>query len=279
MKNLQTYYGKELREYVDQLWSTSWVRNSRVVRTRMLEPLLKRPITFFDPTDPALEWSHFTSWMGAIAHRTYENPLIQDLYYLHEFMHAATLPYQSYSSSTTFAEWFRTMTLNEAQASLISEAYIYLENPEMRSESFDFEIWVDRFLGEAEGANHVPDFMNTPAYGFSPGPDSYDLERLFQARVQAMTSPLPFDLCALQIHHYAKQNLQWANVWANSWREVQIEMQQYHNSFLEYPRASIHQHEKWLLQEGDIRFVHEAKQFQKVMLTNKERLGNEMFSR
>lgn len=90
-----------------------------------------------------LERSAFTSWYSILSLKNYENDYIHDLYVLHELTHQATMPYVE---GLTFAEWQDKMIKNEVEASLISEVFFYLENPDVRSKTFKFEIWADQFL-------------------------------------------------------------------------------------------------------------------------------------
>ena len=115
----------------------------------------RRPRFFYKPsnefmslTDSAgqeireyVEAPHFSPWWGGIQLRTYDNKLVQDLYYLHEIMHAATMPFSPNAASVladpvTFKNKIRD---NEHEASTLSEMTIYCEFPQLRKRSQRFQ--------------------------------------------------------------------------------------------------------------------------------------------
>ena len=151
MKNLTRLTTKEeIHEYVGSLWRTSHFKKSHEVEKGyirgIVEDLAERPVVFFDMNQPSIEWSQFTTWMGAYALRPdYDNDTVHDLYYLHEFVHGATM---EYDPDLSFTAWHRKMCENEMLASMHSEAYVYFMLEGLRAQSFDFEIWADRYLAK-----------------------------------------------------------------------------------------------------------------------------------
>ena len=295
MKNLEPVLSKDLPDYVKALWQTNEFKASHedpngYIR-QVVEHLASQPLIFFEMHDSKIEWTHFSTWLGCIAKRTYDNPVIQDLYYLHEFVHAATM---TYDPSTTFAQWYRKMVENEMISSLHSEAYIYFEMPTLRQGSFAFDIWVDRFLPEE---TVLPYERREKPRSFRGSMKSYEtyfgskpgiLNALYRDRIQAMRDPHPFDLVELQIHYYAQQNVQWANIWAGSRKEVEGQMQASHDASRP-EEARLEQHIDWLYHHPNtktdpgaapfIPFYEEAKAFAEIVEENKHRQGNDLFTR
>jgi len=187
----------DIRGFTRKLLRTDAFRRSEWM-AELIDAFAQRPRLFFRYTWPDIEWSHFTTWMNAIAIRDYENPTISDLYLVHELTHAATLEYEA---GAEFSGWYRKMTTNEYRASLESEVFVYFHIPGLRGDSFPFAIWADRFLGREL---------------------TEDLRAEVEAeRIRAMRDPDPFDFSEQQIAAYARQNFRWANVWRESWREVE----------------------------------------------------------
>ena len=82
-----------------------------------------------------VESSHFSPWWGGVQMCTYENQVVQDLYYLHEMEHAAMMPYgpdaaHIVTNPVTFKNKIRD---NEHEASTLSEMTIYCEFPQLAS--------------------------------------------------------------------------------------------------------------------------------------------------
>lgn len=288
MKQLEMVTRQDLPDYVLDLWSTEEFRASQKSGgyiADLVRLLAKKPLVFFQMTNPDVEWSHFTTWMGAIAHREYANPYIQDLYYLHEFWHAATM---TYDAEASFATWFRKMTENETHASTHSEAFVYfvMQAQDLRAKTFDFDLWVDRYLGDVESLLSSATLSGGCLQAKIPRVPKEDnaMQRIYPAllkqRVEVMKTRDPFDLCALQIYFYAQQNVQWSNVWSTRWREVERHMQHYHqqlDSGEELEATLLEQHVAWLTRGGEIPFPAEAWHFHAISKQNKKRQGNELF--
>lgn len=301
MQNVKVLAPSEIEEWALGLWKTETFRDSQSKKGyiyHLIQKLAKYPLAVFEMSAPEIEWSHFTTWMGGIALReeSYDNPVIHDLYYLHEFWHAATMKYDAKVSSAT---WFRKMTENETLASLHSEAFVYFVFPELRSQSFPFDIWVDRYLRRQEDGTTVPNYEVTTLLErpdlqmhdtmFNLGRDARHIQRrdqvflfLLSNRIQTMKAPSPFDLCGLQIKYYAEQNVQWFNIWSECWREVEEHMQEMHAlvDAGEVERA-LDMHRAWYedaIESGEeILYPLQAIRFAQIVKDNKKRQGNELF--
>lgn len=235
-------------------------------------------LVFFEYTEKDLEWSHFTTWFRAIALRDYKNPVINDLYYLHELSHVAAMAYHK-GPNYTFNQWYRKMTQNETFAAVFSEAYIYHKLPKLRVEAFPFEIWVDRFKFTTEMGDSVyKPYLSRP--GLRLGNHThhnsfyYDFQNktvfkeFYLARMQSMRNPDPYDFVEMQVSFYAMQNHQWATIWKDNWRRVET-------FFSDDPEEETHL--RWLkthMEDDGIPFREEAIRFKAVVEANKARQGN-----
>jgi hypothetical protein len=186
-----------VRDFTRGQWRTDHFRESAWIAD-LVDRFAARPRLFFRYTWPDVEWSHFTTWMHAIALRDYDAPAISDLYLLHELWHVVT---HTDDPTADFGAWYRKMTTLEFEASLASEVLAYFHMPGLRADSFGFGIWADRFLD---------------------GPLTPDRQAHIAAeRIRAMRDPDPFDFAEQQIAAYARQNFRWASVWKDRWREVE----------------------------------------------------------
>lgn len=275
----------DLHEYVKRLWSTPDFRTNHedegfihVIVQKMAE---KGPVLFFSMDDPDVEWSQFTTWMGALARRPdYENDAIHDLYYLHEFVHMATM---EYNPDLSFAAWHRKMCENEMMASVHSECYAYFELPDLRAKSFDFEIWVDRHLSDEDEDDFVDQVLGSLQGKPSRIESNEDRKNmvgfLIRARKEAMTTPDPFDFLEMQIHYYAMQNVQWSNIWSDNFREVESHMAEYLEHAQDNPSDAVDAHIIWLqdkMGDGVTPYQPEAEAFAQVVKANKKRQGNDI---
>jgi len=318
MKKLKFVHSEDVREWVGSLWRFELFKASHEQEggyiAGVVDAPAKKPLVAFEMTDSKLEWSHFTTWMGCIALREYESDVVHDLYYLHEFVHMGTM---TYDSTLSFAKWFRKMTENEMYASLHSEAFVYFMLDGLREQSFEFELWVDRFQEKQREFKYMPtlEMMDsvTEATVTARASGLYDdnqppmcpealgtfavetdlsnlLHRLMHERVQTMRNPSPFDLCALQIHYYAQQNVQWANVWSRRWREVEKHMEEmdllatnrsYDRKKFEDAKLSFllsTQSRPTRRHEAFIPYEEEAEAFATIVEANKVRQGNQLFT-
>jgi hypothetical protein len=197
-----------------------------------------------------LEYPHFATWFGMSYLRDYPDPVVSDLYYLHELVHAAHL---NYAPTTLFTAWYRKMNGIELTASLETECFVYLALPALRAISFKDEIWADRFLG---GHSRLGDSLR-------------DVIR--QDRYKAMQHPDPMDYCEQQIFAYARQNFEWANAWkleVAPGRPAFLDVEE-HMSAFHAGRTTLKEHVAWLERHGEVPFPDQAKLFAPVYWNNK----------
>lgn len=238
----------------------------------IIDQLVRTPIVFVS-TEDVVETSHFTTWMRAIQLRKYDNPVISDMYYLHELWHAATM---EYTPNLPWNRWFTKMVTNEFESSLASEVFVYFHYPELRKDSFPHDIWADRFLNDEEFMGRV-----RSSFHHFGRLSQYIIDEVSAARKRAMVTPDPFDYLELQIHNYLAQNQKFAHIWKNSYNDVETEM----SRIIE----KCHTTEKFnellcdfLVNTSDLEhgipFYNEAVQFYDVYIQGKKNYGNSVIT-
>jgi hypothetical protein len=239
---------REVTEYVAGLWRTELFRASDYV-AGWVERLARHPTVFAEMSDLELEYPHFATWFGMTYLRSYPDPAVSDLYYLHEIVHSTLL---TYPAKALFTAWYRKMNSIEFSASLETEAYVYLGIPGLREISFKDEIWADRFLGAERLGDGLRDVMR-------------------QERYRAMQSPDPMDYCEQQIAAYARQNFEWASTWkleASPGVPAFLDVEEHMRAF-RAGEISVDAHVEWLRRFGEIPFPVQARLFAPVYWNNK----------
>lgn len=215
-----------------ELLQTEAFRNSYdqggLVHT-VLHRFARRPRFFYQPSDEFVtipdgqgnelrefvEAPHFSPWWGGIQLRTYNNTVVQDLYYLHEITHAATMPFSPDAKSPliepiTFKNKIRD---NEHEASTLSEMTIYCEFPQLRKLSFQHEIFVDRFLFQDRDHSRVDVRM---LQRWREEPELVEKEMMY-ARAAVLTAPTvdESDIAAYWLKRFYSQGKAWTAIWTN----------------------------------------------------------------
>ena len=245
----------EIHAYFRGLWLTPEFRESHASGGyvfRWIERLAEYPRFVGELTDPRVERAHFSPWWNVLGRRTYENPAIHDLFYLHETAHMAMLVYEE---SLSWEAWAAKMADNEMLASLESETLVYLAMPSLREKSFTQEIWADRFLQGSDGGG-MTDAAIRAAHR------SFMLMERYRAR------RLPDDDLERRIATFQQENEAWASIWRQSYREVERVMR----TFREKSLADRAGASAWLLEwhsakaraGNGIPFRDEAEQFAQV---------------
>jgi hypothetical protein len=238
----------EVTAYVTGLLRTDVLRRSPYVAD-WIARFAAHPAVFAEMSDSELEYPHFATWFGATYLRSYDDPAVSDLYYLHEIVHAVS---NRYEKEPLFTAWYRKMNGVEMTASLETEGYVYLEVPGLREITFKDEIWADRYLGaERRLGRSLRDIMR-------------------QDRYRAMSSPDPMDYCEQQIAAYARQNFEWANIWKLPERgKAAYLLVEEHMLGWRQGSVSIEEHQRWLESFGPVPFPTQAKLFAPVYWNNK----------
>ncbi|QPC98639.1 hypothetical protein [Qipengyuania soli] len=214
----------EIHDYVMNLWADGPIAESHR-KGGMVHDIVDRfgkvPRFFYEPSEPEIEWTHFSTWWGGILLCDYDNPHIRDLRYLHEIYHAATLPYLRDCSvamleSKNFA--------NERQASTLTEMAIYLELPELRKLTFDHPIFMDRFLYPT-GDFSRPDRQLVDHWK-ADSRTTFDF--LLEQRRKVIEAPVseidPADPQVIWLRRYGEQGRNWVRIWSERYGEVENAM-------------------------------------------------------
>jgi hypothetical protein len=256
MKNLiKLYNPSDIQHFVTNLWKTSIFQKSPYILQWATRFAARNGWVFAEMSEPELEYAHFGTWFGMTYMREYDNPVVSDLYYLHEIVHAVLA---KYDPNDSFTSWYRRVNTIEFDASLETEAYIYLNMPEFRKVSFDDRIWADRFIGSILDRGELMNLMR-------------------QERYRAIREPDPMDYCEQQISAYARQNFEWANIWklnalvydagkvvnAPAFKHVERHMAAFRNNEID-----VDDHVYWLT-SMTIPFPDQAKMFSDVYWKNK----------
>jgi hypothetical protein len=246
---------KEIIAYYRALWRTDLFRESHddvygYIR-HWVERVAQVPRAFFEMDRPEIEHCHFTPLFNAIHARRYDNPYVHDLFILHETVHQVGLA-ELYDPGTTWDEWADRVIRNEQETALESEVYVYQALPDLRSRTFPFPIWADRFLEK------------------TPIPR----RALFALRQRAMIDP--WDEVERQMAVYPHQNRVWAEVWGKRWREPEAAMQRLVRDSARDRRSAAERWRGWLHGESGMTaarpypFPDEAEAFARIFWANKD---------
>ncbi|HEX8194554.1 MAG TPA: hypothetical protein VF552_16830 [Allosphingosinicella sp.] len=257
----------EIHEYVLSLWSDGPIRRSHEEGgsvARLVDRFARTPRFFYEASEPAIEWTHFSTWWGAILLADYDNPAVRDLRYLHEISHGASMPYVAACNLPTFeAKMFR----NEREASTYTEMAIYLDFPELRPLTFSHPIFMDRFLFpggnyEAPDARLLERWKSEPDLVFQEL--MYERARVIWAGEEEIDRQDPQ---IVWLRRYGEQGDAWVRVWAERYRLVEERMIGLREESRAGDRAgAAARHLDWLLSSdiaggSDVPFRREAEAF------------------
>ena len=249
----------EINSFVRSLWKSEQFKSSHDDPAGYINAWTNKfkqfPRIFFKTTDDHIEKGHFTSWMNCIAIREYENPVVQDLYYLHEILHATTMPYLN---GADFETWRQKIFKNELETSLDSEVLVYFNLP-IRKESFTFPIWADKFLG-----TNV-DYKTPKFKSFLTS----ERKKIFEDK-NVLLDPVQ-----LEISRYQKQNEAWSEIWKNNYIQVESQLLLFYETCKTSKETAIDNLERWLmdqiiLSKKPYPFENEAKLFSKIYWKEKK---------
>ncbi|HVK12171.1 MAG TPA: hypothetical protein VM597_25690 [Gemmataceae bacterium] len=230
------------------------------------------PRIFYDMDDAELERNHFTVWMNAIQRRDgYTNPYLEDMYNLHEIVHAVDMTYDSHS--TPF-DWSVRSLVNELKATIETEVVLYFAIPGLRAHTFPFEIWADRFLD-----NRVllsPRHPTNQAF-FAADPDGFR-NTLLKKRWDIRHGPTPGDPIEGMIHGYVARNDEWDRIWAECFPEIDGHMEEFEVRCRRNRTDAIRWHADWLLRKkgaGACPFQTQAAEYVRVAADFKRRFATQ----
>lgn len=264
----------DIHDYVAGLWMTDAFRDAHTRQGTFVHGVVDRfaalPRLFARETNDHLERAHFSTWWGVMMHRDdYTNPYVADLYWLHEFYHAGTMPYVPEIGRAAFDD---KMQRNELEASVASEIQIYFEMPELRALSFDHDIYADRFLNNAD--MRVLWASNR----------EIAIETIRARRRDVMVSKPEYlmDTTERWIRRFAEQNAVYGATWNDRYCEVERRMAQLQVDSVSGRLAALTDHRAWIEEEAardqvhNIPFRREARVFSTYYWENKEAYSEAM---
>jgi hypothetical protein len=274
MKNLTSIVSQDdILDYVRNIWKTDLFRDSHDSRGfvyRAAKRYAWLPRLFCEMSNDHLERAHFATWWGVMVLRDdYTNPIIHDLYWLHEMYHAAHMPYVPHIGKSAFDD---KMQRNELEASTMSEIQVYFEMPELRALSFDHEIYADRFL-------------NDPLMiALWAGNKDVAIETMRSTRRDVMISKNEHEMDVTErwIRRFSEQNTAHSITWSDRYLEIENKMfdLQWQSNLDRSGAADLHR--KWIEREAakdsidNIPFRQEAELFSPFYWANKEKYTKAM---
>lgn len=247
MKNLKVVESKkEIKDYIYKLWSTDVFRKSHKEKNGYINKLVDKfadyPRFFAEMSNKDIEWSQFYSYFNILMERTYHNKTVQDLYYLHEINHMATM---LYDKSLDFDSWQRKMIDNEMESSIESEILVY-DKLDIRGSSFNFEIWYDSLPKEL----------------------MKDRSKLIQHRFSRMKSPTTN--VEITLNKYFTNNKVWVDIWRKNYPQVEEAMGSFYSMAKSDPKKAIKRYWKFIEKNttDQVMFKEEAEKFSKIYLNN-----------
>jgi hypothetical protein len=239
MKNAQLLIERaDVHDFVASLWATDAFRISQREKGfvySIVDQLAALPRLFCEASNDRLERAHFSTWWGAMMHRDdYTNPVIHDLYWLHEFYHAAFMPYIPGIGHVAHNE---KMVRNELEASVLSEIQVYFEMPGLREVSFPHPIYADRYLTD-------PDMHALWRHNKQV---AIEMLRMQRRNVMVSKPEHEMDMTERWIRKFAEQNAAYALVWADRYGEIEQRMYDFQLTVLKLGRReAIVRHRDWL---------------------------------
>ncbi len=275
MKNITSVVTKaDIHDYVHALWKTDIFRDAHMSGSGFVFDIVDRfawfPRLFCDMTDGDLERAHFATWWGVMVRRDdYTNPIIHDLYLLHEFFHAGSMPYVPGIGKVA---WDEKMQRNELEAATASEIQVYFEIPELRAMSFNYPIYADRFL---DSADFQILWKNNRKVA---------IEHIRSIRQDVMHSKSEHEMDTIEkwIRRFAEQNATFTITWADRYPEIEERMYRFQIMANDRRHFAAEAHKNWIELEAsndkfsNIPFRQEAELFSPFYWANKAKFEKAM---
>lgn len=248
------------RHFWKALWRTDAFRSllddPRTGYARLIEQASRWPWWFVDPKH-SYERRHFSVWFGhTFIRRTYDNPVITDLFYWHDLLHALTMR-DGYGLDES--AWQLAMRANEIAVSLETEVMIYWRATDLRPQTFPQPIWFDHIRADTPALRaRLQDYSHRLALNQSPQ-DAWYEHQLRRSRIRpwpltdptgcpwhgtelwdlrrAMTHrPSPSSPVEQDLARYEAMSNRFFHGWRDTWREVESQR---------YAFASLCQQGRW----------------------------------
>lgn len=200
-----------------------------------------------------IDWpaGHFGTYFRCTPRRKYENPYIEDLYWLHEIYHLYTwLPRARQVTPRKHEDWHdwqRRMIHSEIRAACASECMAHIFIPGLRKKTFKHPIWVDRFLKDEAWIKAIRAGKISRNEAF---------KRVKRERRRCYEKSRYDDYVEAQVRGYYQSNLDWVILLASKPEEVTISgvttpvyrAIEDHLKAMLYGRVSDEEHAAWLVE-------------------------------
>lgn len=230
----------QVHNYVLSLFRTELVKNAAITPGNtiynLVQKLSKRPL-FVDhpPEGDTLHRENFTAYWGVSNARRYinPNPIINDLYYIHELSHILEMPYDT---TLSFEEWRHKMTYHEKEITFLTEFAIHFEFPEIRKlMNFD-SIYADKYLNDPKIQEL---YKKDPKAVFKIIFDEKE-------RIQEHSSPNNLTADEFRSWFYGRTMEVWAAVYGKVSHNIETHMKAYYEKLKVDPKSAVEFHLKWL---------------------------------
>lgn len=277
MKNLKILESREdVTEHVGSLWKTDAFKVLHHQRgsyvQRMVDVFADKPRIYYDMDDPELERNHFTVWMNAIQNRDgYDNSYLEDMYNIHEIHHINTMVFDARSD---FFAWANRSLVNELEATIETEVAIYFAIPELRVNTFPFEIWADRFLNNKE---LLSDEFDDNHRFFERDPKGFRAA-LMKRRWKIRHHPAKGDNIEEMISGYVQRNDAWDEIWVDVFPEIDGRMEEFTRECQTDRSKAIQAHAHWLQYKkgvGICPYQKQAEEYVRVAKAFKEKFASQ----
>lgn len=200
-----------------------------------------------------IDWpaGHFGTYFRCTPRRKYENPYIEDLYWLHEIYHLYTWLLGARQVTPLkhedWYDWQRRMIHSEIRAACASECMAHIFIPGLREKTFKHPIWVDRFLKQKAWINAIRAGKISRNEAF---------KRVKKDRRRCYEKSRYDDYVEAQVRGYYQSNIDWVILLASKPEEVTMggvttpvyRAIEDHLKAMLYGQVSDEEHAAWLVE-------------------------------
>jgi len=220
------------------------IQNPQSLINHMLTKFYKKGIDLilYKCINYEIEQFHHTSWWGVLK-ITERDPIIIDLYYLHEMTHISNI----YSNSTkNFEDWCKKMLYEEIYASAFSEIIIYFDIPTFRNYSKKTKKLKGTIFADSLLSNEIKlsDKYKTNQELYKNNFSLFTKE-LIKINVKTLYTP-PLTTGQRYVFSFRLNNEMWFEIWKNSYEIIEKE----NISYLK--KKNSNQHINWLKNNGKL---------------------------
>lgn len=208
-------------EQFDAFWATNWKSPQGQAWAHGTSPLVlwfkarlkARPFYVAAYWRPDIQRKHFAQMWGQVFDRRYDNLALQDLYWVHELAHWASMTLEP---SRTHAEWAQKWDDNELMSSFISEVLVHGESAD----------WDRAALGSPAWARQFPSISAQDP--LDPSTWSQGATLAWERRVSVRAGQTaPNGQTEIWLASFAAENARWASIWSEHWTSIDAGLNAY----------------------------------------------------